>query len=95
MLMITKGHPMSHLRTGVSNPMPLLRDVKQFLFFIEYRLQHCESADDALRILHDVDAALSRLDQAMAQIVPDGRGAASMRPTRPMPRARRTKRVAP
>ena len=67
---------MSHFALGVSPLLHLLCDVKQFLFFIEYRLQTCDSADDALEILHDVDVALWRLDQAMA-LIPRGRRAAS------------------
>jgi hypothetical protein len=78
---------MRNLSTGVSDPLRLLRDVKQFLFFIEHRLRLCESAHDALEILPDVDAALSRLDQAIAQIPPEGERAASANLTRPVRRA--------
>jgi hypothetical protein len=46
--------------------LALLRDVKQFLFFIEYRLEECQSVDHARAILPDVETALSRLDLAMA-----------------------------
>ena len=69
---------MTRLATGVSDPMRLLRDVKQFLFFIEHRLHVCRSASDALEMLPDVDAALSRLDQAMAQLPPEGGREASV-----------------
>ncbi len=78
---------MTRISTGVSDPRRLLRDVKQFLFFIEHRLHVCGSASDALEILPDVDAALSRLDQAMAQLPPDGGRAAPVAATRPVPRA--------
>jgi hypothetical protein len=78
---------MSHLGTGVSDPLRLLLDAKQFLLFIDYRLHLCESAHDALEILPDVDAALSRLDQAIAQFPPDGERAASANLTRSVRRA--------
>ena len=79
---------MTHLTTGVSDPLRLLRDVKQFLFFIEHRLHVCDSAEDAREILPDLDAALLRLDQAMAQVLTDGRGSRSANLTRPVPQVR-------
>ena len=79
------------LATGVSDPLRLLRDVKQFLFFIEYRLHIRGSASEALEILPDVDAALSRLDQAMTHLPPEGGRAASVAATHPVPRAPRTR----
>jgi hypothetical protein len=57
--------------------LALLRDVKQFLFFIEYRLEECQSVDHARAILPDVETALSRLDLAMALMSSDGTHAPS------------------
>ena len=71
--------------------LALLRDVKQFLFFIEYRLEECQSVDHARAILPDVETALSRLDLAMALMHSDGPRAPSgtiRRAVAPAPRAR-------
>ena len=78
---------MTHLSSGAADPVRLLRQVNQFLFFIEHRLHLCNSAQDAVEILPGLAAAVSRLDQAIVQIASRGRRAASTSVTRPVHRA--------
>jgi hypothetical protein len=62
---------MTHPDAGAASSMQLLQDVKQFLFFIQYRLEECQTPAAARLILTDVDVALSRLDEAMGLLQPD------------------------
>jgi hypothetical protein len=64
---------MTHPDRGATSSMQLLQDVKQFLFFIQYRLETCETPAAARLILTDVDVALSRLDEAIGLLQPDSR----------------------
>jgi hypothetical protein len=70
---------MTHPDAGAASSMQLLQDVKQFLFFIQYRLETCQTPAAARLILTDVDVALSRLDKALGLLQPDSRCALSGR----------------
>jgi hypothetical protein len=65
--------PVTHPDGGAQSPMQFLLDVKQFLFFIQYRLEECQTPAAARAILTDVDVALSRLDEALSLLQSDTR----------------------